>query len=109
MNENITKLLVILADKILTECDNLGGPVRDECQCNSCAGWRLAQSICADLEPEPLIERNPDCGCLKCNPKAWWMVVCTTCGNKRCPHATDHDYACTGSNAPGQPGSVYPA
>ena len=35
------------------------------------------------------------------------MIVCPTCGNKRCPHASDHRLACTGSNAPGQPGSVY--
>jgi hypothetical protein len=35
------------------------------------------------------------------------MVVCQTCGNKRCPHATDHDFACTDSNEPGQKGSVY--
>jgi hypothetical protein len=37
------------------------------------------------------------------------MVVCEHCGNKRCPHATHHDNACTGSNEPGQPGSGYPA
>lgn len=37
------------------------------------------------------------------------MIVCTTCGNKRCPHATDHRLECGGSNAPGQPGSVYGA
>lgn len=30
------------------------------------------------------------------------MVVCATCGNKRCPHATDCRYLCTGSNEPGQ-------
>ena len=36
------------------------------------------------------------------------MIVCPTCGNKRCPKASDHDLACTGSNEPGQPGSVYP-
>lgn len=36
------------------------------------------------------------------------MFLCPTCGNKRCPKATDHDNACSGSNAPGQPGSVYP-
>ena len=36
------------------------------------------------------------------------MIVCPTCGNKRCPKASDHDHACTGSNEPGQPGSVYP-
>jgi hypothetical protein len=35
------------------------------------------------------------------------MIVCATCGNKRCPHATDHKLKCTGSNEPGQMGSVY--
>lgn len=34
------------------------------------------------------------------------MILCPTCGNKRCPHASDHDLACTGSNEPGQAGSV---
>ena len=35
------------------------------------------------------------------------MIVCATCGNKRCPHATDHRHACTGSNELGQKGSAY--
>lgn len=35
------------------------------------------------------------------------MIVCGTCGNKRCPHATDHRNACTNSNEPGQKGSAY--
>lgn len=35
------------------------------------------------------------------------MILCPTCGNKRCPHATDHDLTCTNSNEPGQKGSVY--
>ena len=35
------------------------------------------------------------------------MVLCETCGCKRCPHATDCKLACTNSNKPGQPGSVY--
>jgi hypothetical protein len=35
------------------------------------------------------------------------MILCRICGCKRCPHATDHNYACTGSNEPGQLGSVY--
>lgn len=35
------------------------------------------------------------------------MVVCHHCGNKRCPHATDHRLDCTQSNEPGQPGSRY--
>lgn len=35
------------------------------------------------------------------------MVLCVTCGNKRCPHATDHRHECTNSNEPGQAGSCY--
>jgi uncharacterized protein (DUF983 family) len=35
------------------------------------------------------------------------MIVCQTCGYKRCPKASDHTLACTGSNEPGQPGSIY--
>ena len=37
------------------------------------------------------------------------MILCPTCGNKRCPKASDHRLDCTDSNAAGQPGSVYPA
>lgn len=35
------------------------------------------------------------------------MVLCPKCGNKRCPHASDHRLDCTGSNEPGQAGSIY--
>lgn len=35
------------------------------------------------------------------------MIVCPICGNKRCPKASDHRLECTGSNEPGQPGSIY--
>jgi len=35
------------------------------------------------------------------------MILCVECGNKRCPHATDHRFTCTGSNEPGQIGSRY--
>ena len=35
------------------------------------------------------------------------MILCPICGNKRCPHATNHRHACTGSNEPGQVGSAY--
>lgn len=37
------------------------------------------------------------------------MIVCPECGNKRCPHSTSHELPCAQSNAPGQPGSRYPA
>lgn len=57
------------------------------------------------------------CFCYNCNKdrtttSGWpWtltrMIVCPKCGNKRCPHSTDHHLECTGSNEPGQPGSRY--
>lgn len=55
-----------------------------------------------------------DCYCMTCfhartpNPlDRQRFIVCEHCGNKRCPHATWHIYGCTGSNAPGQPGSIF--
>ena len=50
------------------------------------------------------------CGCETCRPitlSDMRMVLCSICGNKRCPHATDHRNACRNSNEPGQPGSSY--
>lgn len=38
---------------------------------------------------------------------ATYMIVCPECGNKRCPKATDHNFKCSGSNEPGQAGSIY--
>jgi len=35
------------------------------------------------------------------------FIVCPDCGNKRCPKATHHRNACTGSNDAGQTGSRY--
>ena len=59
-----------------------------------------------------------ECGCRRClrerderimgrPAEDMMMVVCQKCGNKRCPHATDHHHAFTNSNEPGQAGSVY--
>ena len=59
-------------------------------------------------EPEP-------CPCRRCErergetvhgipSERTHMTVCPVCGNKRCPHAEYHAYACSGSNAPGQTG-----
>lgn len=47
--------------------------------------------------------------CYKCanGQTTVYMILCPLCGNKRCPKASDHSLACTNSNAPGQPGSVY--
>jgi hypothetical protein len=35
--------------------------------------------------------------------------VCSDCGNKRCPKASNHRHKCTGSNEVGQYGSIYTA
>ena len=69
------------------------------------------------------MERLNECGCRKCLRQRdskiqvldsivipiemAMMILCPTCGNKRGPHATDHDLACTNSNEPGQKGSAY--
>jgi hypothetical protein len=58
------------------------------------------------------------CHCFSCldeqtNPETGFrlsmlrMALCDVCGNKRCPRATDHRFACTGSNDAGQTGSRY--
>ncbi|WP_275223746.1 hypothetical protein [Citrobacter farmeri] len=55
---------------------------------------------------------TPECSCRTCRPVTMTdmrFVVCPECGNKRCPHANDHNNACTCSNEPGQAGSAYPA
>jgi hypothetical protein len=68
-----------------------------------------------------LVASGKECGCHKCiegkslrtsafGPiplAATRMILCPTCGNKRCPKASNHALACANSNEPGQPGSVY--
>ena len=55
--------------------------------------------------------RDGKCGCWRCikerGETAVHMVLCKQCGNKRCPHANNHDLCCTGSNEPGQKESAY--
>jgi len=41
------------------------------------------------------------------NPVGMPFIVCKTCGNKRCPKATDCELDCTHSNETGQVGSIY--
>lgn len=65
----------------------------NECGCRKCLRARDAQTRILDSIVIPI--------------EMFMMIVCPTCGNKRCPHATDHDLACTNSNEPGQKGSAY--
>ena len=41
------------------------------------------------------------------DPESVYMRLCPSCGNKRCPKATDHRNECSGSNDAGQIGSIY--
>lgn len=52
------------------------------------------------------------CGCWECSQEYTLgfptrFIICGDCGNKRCPKATHHDNACSGSNAVGQAGSRF--
>jgi hypothetical protein len=54
--------------------------------------------------------RRKACWCETCRPITLTdmrMVLCPDCGNKRCPRATSHENACTGSNEVGQKGSSW--
>ena len=85
----------------------------------------LAVSLFSDIisdggmDPRNQFDK-PQCFCYNCNKNKTEniihksiplvlsrMIVCPECGNKRCPHATDHNLPCTGNNEPGQEGSRY--
>jgi hypothetical protein len=70
-------------------------PGRDGgCWCARCDGQRRATKVASS---EMTLMQAMCC----------FMIVCPDCGNKRCPHATDHEDPCTGSNEFGQEGSAY--
>ncbi|MDS0977512.1 hypothetical protein OSC12_14725 [Citrobacter portucalensis] len=76
---------------------------------NYANGWNACRAAMLQAGNSPV---TPDCWCRICRPVTMSdmrFVVCPECGNKRCPHANDHNNACTGSNEPGQVGSAYPA
>lgn len=63
-----------------------------------------------EVDPDPAAA--PNCHCWQCSPpdiRRSRMIVCEFCGCKRCPHATSHEFKCTGSNEPGQIGSRFGA
>lgn len=57
------------------------------------------------------LDQLNQCWCHQCHhDRGEWvqfMILCPECGCKRCPHATNHEHTCTGSNDSGQAGSVY--
>lgn len=71
-------------------------------------GTLAAMQVCEKRYGRCLLKPSPSCRCWTCDVAGRTrMILCPTCGNKRCPHATHHDNACTNSNATGQPGSRY--
>jgi len=63
---------------------------------------------------QPAVKSCGNCHkCLKGVTENGWpvtsqrMIICSACHNKRCPKASDHELECTGSNEPGQPGSIF--
>lgn len=57
---------------------------------------------------------NGGCQCIKCTTdqdsplgQKIFRYACEICGNKRCPHHSDHELDCTNSNEVGQKGSIY--
>lgn len=74
-------------------------------------GW-LTEEQRADREARWRRRREMSKGdCHRCieeqGGSAMRMILCGTCGNKRCPKADDHRNKCSGSNEPGQIGSAY--
>lgn len=64
-----------------------------------------------ELTPSQIVGQ---CSCRQCYNQGEGVTIpimhlCNLCGNKRCPHATDHTLDCTNSNEPGQTGSWYSA
>lgn len=87
---------------------------RDAMLLNPSSQYWTRDDFAFDIKEWAEFEREtaygPRCGCFDCSTDERRMttfIVCGTCGNKRCPHATNHKNECTGSNEPGQKGSRY--
>ena len=99
------------------ECANCGRAVEAELSlpryCALCRPYFDREEEDADVGT---VEMAGECHCHRCQLERLrgssgevtqlTMPSCS-CGNKRCPKATDHRFECTGSNEPGQPGSIY--
>jgi hypothetical protein len=78
-------------------------------------GWREQEKTHPeqwDVEKDKFVAGyETPCDCRDCTEKRgddmMRFFVCPSCGNKRCPHANHHKYACTKSNIPGQSGSAF--
>ena len=76
--------------------------------------FNLGLALAPNRPTQPVQPPKSKCQCEAClpqgnllHPENMRMIVCATCGNKRCPHATNHLNVCTGSNDVGQKGSSW--
>ncbi|MGZ4663610.1 MAG: hypothetical protein ACXV5Q_00790 [Frankiaceae bacterium] len=78
-------------------------------------GAAEGQETATGLDSSPFAHLSQTCWCGSCDQTAVEalregdirrilrrMNLCPHCGNKRCPRSWDHQYACSGSNEPGQ-------
>lgn len=104
----------VLSEKFNLDVDESAQPVKPAAP----AAAQTHETVVPSAEPASVADHLKTCPCRRCVrergdqigglPAALaMMIVCPTCGNKRCPHANDHRHECTGSNEPGQPGSAY--
>ena len=82
--------------RVLGAPEPAGGPARGD-----------EAPAAADGEGDPVAGTSGSCCAVHFTGKWPIMHVCSVCGNKRCPKATDCANECTGSNEPGQKGSRY--
>lgn len=83
-------------------------------------GWQGRAALSTPAPTQSAAQTGEACRCSRCvneavaaeggsgfDTRLMQMFLCTQCGNKRCPHATDHRLSCTNSNEAGQEGSSY--
>jgi hypothetical protein len=75
----------------------------DECRCIKCGDKRYQKAL-ADAKELTFAGRKH---LSLMDRDLRFRFACEICGNKRCPHHSDHTLACTNSNELGQPGSVF--
>ena len=95
-HEQMTKLSEVFAQLIVRECADFVA-----------AGEFGDRGTAEELKEHFGVK---ECWCESCKPNTMTdirMILCQICGNKRCPHATNHIYECTNSNEPGQKGSSW--
>lgn len=88
----------------------------EQCGCDMCRSSRPLLTNTVAEHSAPTAQADLHC-CFACeraaidagklSPFGRRFIVCPKCGNKRCPKASHHDNDCTGSNKPGQPGSIF--